>query len=231
MWIGTSWGHGTWKVNAPDRWLCVMGGAPSNTTATFTSTNIHLSLSKLELSSSDVSHLQFFFTDGNSTRRYYMCQGCYERFKELFISAWHCSWRANVESSSKSTYGCLRGAFQILFEGVIEFSCREKGGREHAYGKMRYLFFRCGSNVISFDVLIAVHSLFFALCSVLICLQSAYLPIPDTIHNFYNCNIREETRFRREKKRKKAVQNKSGGAGRFKMCKLVKNIKITKSEN
>jgi len=25
--------------------------------------------------------------------------------------------------------------------------------------------------------------------------------------------------------KKKAVQNKSGGAGRFKMCKLVKNIK------
>ncbi len=30
---------------------------------------------------------------------------------------------------------------------------------------------------------------------------------------------------------KQAVQNKSGGARRFKMCKLVKNINIMKSEN
>jgi hypothetical protein len=30
---------------------------------------------------------------------------------------------------------------------------------------------------------------------------------------------------------KKKVQNKTGGAGRFKMCKLVTNIEIMKSEN
>ncbi len=30
---------------------------------------------------------------------------------------------------------------------------------------------------------------------------------------------------------KQEVQNKSGGARQFKMCKLVKNIKIMKSEN